>query len=271
METQKRRRNQVESDTLTHLRRSTLGILDAVAVQLPDVFYDEILPQLSFKDTCNLAQVNRAYRDAVWSAEGVRSLYAKLDDHVGFEYDQDPMYYMTLHGSSRAARALLKSGVDVNEVYDTDYSSTQTALHVAACHDSALVALDLIDAGADLNAQDGDGNTPLYHAVLEGHTSVVMVLTKSGADVNFSQCEYNDTLLEMAIGANHVGIAALLISCGADIRKIYNGPCPVLTKLQTAKLRDELREEEWEDMGKLIRVAERLAPSEYNPLAIQRG
>jgi hypothetical protein len=122
-----------------------------------------------------------------------------------------------------------------------------------------------------VNAQDGDGNTPLYYAVLEGHTSVVMVLTKSGADVNFSQCEYNDTLLEMAIGANHVGIAALLISCGADIRKIYNGPCPVLTKLQTAKLRDELREEEWEDMGKLIRVAERLAPSEYNPLAIQRG
>ena len=262
METQKRRRDQVESDTLTHLRRGTLDILDAVAVQLPDVFYGEILPQLSLRDTFNLAKVNRAYRDAVWSAEGVRSLGKKIEDHVDKNTVHDPMFWMPLSGNSRAVRALLESGVDVNEVYDADYSSTQTALHVAACHDSALVALDLIDAGADVNAQDGDGNTPLYYAVLEGHTSVVMVLTKSGADVNFSQSEYDDTLLEMAIGANHVGIAALLISCGADIRKIYNGPCIVLTKLQTAKLRDELREEEWEDMGKLIRVAERLAPSE---------
>jgi hypothetical protein len=44
METQKRSRDQVESDTLTHLRRGTLDILDAVAVQLPDVFYDEYTP-----------------------------------------------------------------------------------------------------------------------------------------------------------------------------------------------------------------------------------
>ena len=57
----------------------------------------------------------------------------------------------------------------------------------------------------------------------------------------------------MAIGANHVGIAALLISHGADIRKVCTA------------LRDEAKHtdlEEWEDMGKLIRVAERLAPSE---------
>jgi len=62
--------------------------------------------------------------------------------------------------------------------------------------------------------------TPLYTAVKFGNTSVVMALTKSGADVNFSLMANRDTLLEMAIGANHVGIAALLISHGADIRKV---------------------------------------------------
>ena len=184
METQKRRRDQVESDTLTHLRRGTLDILDAVAVQLPDVFYGEILPQLSFKDTCNLAQVNRAYRDAVWSAEGVRSLGKKIEDHVDKNIVHDPMFWMALSGNSRAVRALLQSGVDVNKVYGADKT---TALHEAAINDHALVALDLIDAGADLNAKKACGETPLYKAVQYGNTSVVMALTKSGADVNVSR------------------------------------------------------------------------------------
>ena len=87
------------------------GILDAVAVQLPDVFYDEILPKLSLKDTCNLAKVNRAYRDAVWSAEGVRSLGKQnSEDHVDKNTSHDPMYLDALSGNSRAVRALLESG-----------------------------------------------------------------------------------------------------------------------------------------------------------------
>ena len=241
METQKRRRDQVESDTLTHLRRGTLDILDAVAVQLPDVFYDEILPQLSLKDTCNLAKVNRAYRDAVWSAEGVRSLDAKIEDHVDKKIVHDPMYWMAFSGNSRAVRALLESGVDVNEVYGAD---EKTALHAAALNDHALTALDLIDAGADLNAKNACGETPLY-------TAVVMALTKSGADVNPTLAP--NTLLDIAIGEKHGTIAALLISHGADIRKVCTA------------LRDEAKHldlEEFEGLGKLIRVAERLAPSE---------
>ena len=254
METQKRRRDQVESDTLTHLRRGTLDILDAVAVQLPDVFYGEILPKLSLRDTFNLAKVNRAYRDAVWSAEGVRSLGTKINDHVdktsGYIIVHDPMYYMTLHGSSRAVRALLQSGVDVNKVYGADKT---TALHEAAINDHALVALDLIDAGADLNAKKVCGETPLYKAVQYGNTSVVMALTKSGADVNPTLADSSDTLLDMAIAERYDTIAALLISHGADIRKINTA------------LRDEAKHldmEEDKGLGKLIRVAERLAPSE---------
>ena len=243
MDTQKRSRDQFESDTLTHLRRGTLDILDAVAVQLPDVFYDEILPKLSLEDTCNLAQVTRAYRDAVWSAEGVRSLGKKIKDHVdktsGYIV-RDPMYWMALSGNSRAVRALLQSGVDVKEVYAAD----ETALHAAALNDHALTALDLIDAGADLNAKNACGETPLY-------TAVVMALTKSGADVNPTLAP--NTLLDIAIGEKHGTIAALLISHGADIRKVCTA------------LRDEAKHldlEEFEGLGKLIRVAERLAPSE---------
>ena len=256
MDTQKRRRDQFESDTLTHLRRGTLDILDAVAVQLPDVFYDEILPKLSCKDTCNLAKVNRAYRDAVWSAEGVRSLGKKIEDHVDKNIVHDPMFWMALSGNSRAVRALLLSGVDVNEVYG-GFPTDTTALHIAAINDHALTALDLIDAGANFDARNGIGETPLYNAVENGNTSVVMALTKLGADVNVSLADYDsyDTLLDIAIEAKHETVAALLISHGADVRKVD-------TPWGDEAKHLDLEEVAWGGLGKLIRVAERLAPSE---------
>ena len=256
MDTQKRRRDQFESDTLTHLRRGTLDILDAVAVQLPDVFYDEILPKLSCKDTCNLAKVNRAYRDAVWSAEGVRSLGKKIEDHVDKNIVYDPMFWMALSGNSRAVRALLQSGVDVNEVYG-GFPTDTTALHIAAINDHALMALDLIDAGANFDARNGIGETPLYNAVENGNTSVVMALTKLGADVNVSLADYDsyDTLLDIAIEAKHETVAALLISHGADVRKVD-------TPWGDEAKHLDLEEVAWGGLGKLIRVAERLAPSE---------
>ena len=256
MDTQKRRRDQFESDTLTHLRRGTLDILDAVAVQLPDVFYDEILPKLSCKDTCNLAKVNRAYRDAVWSAEGVRSLGKKIEDHVDKNIVHDPMFWMALSGNSRAVRALLQSGGDVNEVYG-GFPTDTTALHFAAINDHALMALDLIDAGANFDARNGIGETPLYNAVENGNTSVVMALTKLGADVNVSLADYDsyDTLLDIAIEAKHETVAALLISHGADVRKVD-------TPWGDEAKHLDLEEVAWGGLGKLIRVAERLAPSE---------
>ena len=64
-----------ESDTVTYLRRGTLDILDALAVSCRTCSTREILPS-STEDTLNLAQVNKAYNDAVWSVDGVRSMKA---------------------------------------------------------------------------------------------------------------------------------------------------------------------------------------------------
>ena len=67
--------------SVTYLRHGMISILDVIAVKLPDVFYGEILPKLDFEDTLNLAQVSKAYRDAVWSVGGVRSLEEKIEPH----------------------------------------------------------------------------------------------------------------------------------------------------------------------------------------------
>ena len=59
--------------TLMSLRSGTVSIVEAVAVNLPDVFAAEIVPKLDWISTLNLAQVSKSYRDAVWSVPGVSS------------------------------------------------------------------------------------------------------------------------------------------------------------------------------------------------------
>ena len=151
MDTQNVQQEEAESDTVTYLRRGTLDILDAVAVQLPDVFYGEILPKLDVHDTLNLAQVNKAYNAAVWSADGVRSLEAKIEAHlvkIGEDWTPQPLSGRQSTATCPRSGPSWSPGMDVNKVLTRD---NMTALHVAACHGHAAVVKALIEAGADVN------------------------------------------------------------------------------------------------------------------------
>ena len=241
----KRKMDVYESDTVTYLRRGTLDILDAVAVQLPDVFYGEILPKLDLLDTLNLAQVSKAYRDAVWSVGGVRSMRAKIKTHLIKIRKKNvvttkPYYWATRHGNVPAVRACLESGVDVNKVQVLILTKDiRTALHIAAELGHAAVVKALIEAGADANKpssphdMDARGKstgvlhnitynkTPVYTAAAMGHTHVVMELIMAGADVN--QATSKDvTSLYVAAQNGHEACVVSLIQAGADIHKAAN-------------------------------------------------
>ena len=232
MAAQNSKRDVYESDTVTYLRRGTLDILDAVAVQLPDVFYGEILPKLDFEDTLNLAQVSKAYRDTVWSVGGVRSLKEKIEPHcvkLGMKaWITEPLFWAARHGNVPAVRACLESGVDVNKVLTRD---NMTALHVAAQRGHAALVKALIEAGADVNKPSSpnsvDGGTlfhnvtPVYLAAEKGHTHVVMELIMAGADVNQATSK-GVTPLYMAAQQGHEVCVASLIQAGADIHKTNN-------------------------------------------------
>ena len=244
---------EAESDVVTFLRRGTVSILEALSVKLPDVFTAEILPKLDMTDTLSLAQVNKAYNAAVWSADGVRSMEPKIKAHsvkIGKKtLTAEPLYWAAKHGNVPAVRARLESGEDVNKCLTHD---KKTALHIAGCYGHAAVVKALIEAGADVNKPASPQSveaygtldnvvhnvTPMYAAAQEGHTHVVMELIKAGADVN-QACSVGFTPLYVAAQNGHDGIVALLIQAGAEFRKASKSgwtPMQVATRQKREKV-----------------------------------
>jgi hypothetical protein len=72
----------------------------------------------------------------------------------------------------------------------------------------------LLEDGADVNARDGAGRTPLLAAVLAGHADLVELLLKAGADPNLADAR-GMTPLRAAEAAGKTDIAATLRAHGA--------------------------------------------------------
>merc|ERR1711904_705110 len=79
----------------------------------------------------------------------------------------------------------------------------------------------LIQAKADLDAQDGEGKTPLHVAIDENHDNVVDCLLQSKADVNVGNLLSNmqNSPLMDAAHENKTDLASRLILARADVNK----------------------------------------------------
>ena len=238
METRSERRE--KGDTIVdRIRLGEISVFVALTQELPDVFTAEILPKLDLFTTLNLAQVNKAYNDAVWSAEGVRSMRAKIKPHfidIGKGWAGEPMYWAAKHGNIPAVRALLKLGAG-HPYYQTVNKASPVSglvvLHVAAFRGHASLVKFLIEAGADVNVRASNGNpgsasmyTALYAAADRGHTLVVMELIMAGADLNIATSN-DSTPLDVAAQNGHDGVVALLIQAGANLHKGFQGWTPL--------------------------------------------
>ena len=78
-------------------------------------------------------------------------------------------------------RALVQGGADINA---RDGVKHCTALHMAARRGNIEVAGALLDCGADIEARDSLGDTPLRRSVNCDKVGVAAVLLARGADIH---------------------------------------------------------------------------------------
>lgn len=90
---------------------------------------------------------------------------------------------------------------------------TRTPLHWAAQHGHVEVVQTLIDNGADVNARDVFGRTPLHLAV--GHPRIISLLLDAGANVD-ARDSLSNTPLHRAVPS--IESVDALIRAGANVR-----------------------------------------------------
>lgn len=135
--------------------------------------------------------------------------------------------------------ALISAGADINASDEngqralhlaTEISAYDTELILASLSTSSsdgngyfplkrkdpAIALYLIEAGADIKAQDEQGNTPLHNAAESGVPNIVNALIQAGADVDAPNIDKQTPLHKAAMRGNAATVT-LLIKAGAHI------------------------------------------------------
>ena len=105
----------------------------------------------------------------------------------------------------------MKFGADVNA---QDYDGW-TPLIEASFWECVKVVEFLLKAGADVNIEDNNGWTALIKASYEGHAEVVKLLLAAGADIE-AKNEYGRTALNLACASDHLEVMKILIEAGAE-------------------------------------------------------
>jgi ankyrin repeat protein len=110
---------------------------------------------------------------------------------------------------------LLQSGADVNGPPAGEYGIT--ALEAAAFRGHFQIALILLKAGADVNAEFRKiGVTPLTEAAREGRLDMVHLLLKVGADLHLPKDERYVEAAKVARIFGHIAIATILETWKTD-------------------------------------------------------
>jgi ankyrin repeat protein len=118
-----------------------------------------------------------------------------------------PLGLACFFGRRDAARLLLARGGELNA--HSRNTMRVTALHAALAGPTPDVANWLIDAGADVNAVQQDGVTPLHEAALIGNVELVRLLLARGADRSVTD-DKQRAATDFAREGGHAAVVELL-------------------------------------------------------------
>jgi ankyrin repeat protein len=137
--------------------------------------------------------------------------------------------------ASAVKRFQLDNGLPVTGKLDTQTRAklisekppSQVSFIEAIKNDDSTTVKALIVAGADVNAKDKLGETPLHIAAVRGYNEITSLLIDEGANVN-TRNKHGLTPLHAAAWSDHKETAELLIAKGAQINaKDADGVTPL--------------------------------------------
>ena len=133
------------------------------------------------------------------------------------------LHYAVEWGLKAAAVSLIEKGADP----EAKNANGETPLFSAAkTNDPSMIAL-VVKGGSSIKARDNFGSSPLHTAVRWDADASVKALVKAGIDVNAQNVAGKSALSEAAL-AGKLSIAKLLIDSGADINASDNAGRTIL-------------------------------------------
>jgi hypothetical protein len=100
-----------------------------------------------------------------------------------------------------------------------------TALHAAAAQGDVALIKQLVAAGANVNATDPYGRTPMHVAAYQSHDAAVLALAEAGGDPNLLERDKYD-IITIAAVADDAEMVATAVKAGGkatNITSIYDG------------------------------------------------
>ena len=123
------------------------------------------------------------------------------------------------------------------------FTSEDTLLHFAAGTDHPDVTNMLINAGAALDALNGEKNTPLMMALKNDHYITANRLIDKGADVKNANIK-GETTLHFAAGTGHVDTVEILIDVNIELdAQDREGLTPLMIALQNDEKKNKEHDE----------------------------
>jgi ankyrin repeat protein len=120
-----------------------------------------------------------------------------------------PLWSAIASRNGAIVQMLLKAGAEVNAGHEKE-----NALDAAALHGLLDITRMLLDAGADPNHRDSQGQTPLMSAVFSKRPEIVEMLLGAGADINAKSLDER-TALDRAEREKLSDIVSMLKRAGA--------------------------------------------------------
>lgn len=135
----------------------------------------------------------------------------------GVIFDASPVVMAAMAGDCDSLRLLLAKGADPNRRMNLIGSFPISPLFAAIGFGEPSTVEALLEGGASLRERDADNMTALDWAVLAHHTDEVKALIKAGADVNaVDRYGYTPLLYAATVDFGDADVANILLQAGAD-------------------------------------------------------